>query len=357
MKGEFKYSTKNELQPLTGETLIEQAISLTAPSAPDAGHDTDLMDAYSRAVVSAAERVSPSVAFIDVTVARQMPGRGQGGNREAHGSGSGFIFTPDGYILTNSHVVHDAKMIEVMLSDGRHFRADLIGDDPDTDLAVIRIDAPELTPVRFGDSAKLRVGQLAIAIGNPYGFQYTVTAGVVGALGRSLRGNSGRLMDDIIQHSAQINPGNSGGPLVSSTGEVIGVNTATIMPAQGLGFAVSINTAKFVAAQLIQHGRVRRAYIGIGGQNIALPRLVVRTYELPTNGGVQVIEVEENGPAKRTGVQQGDIVTRFDGQHVSSMDQLQRLLTESRVGIPIPLEVLRRGQKVTLEIVPAELLK
>jgi len=201
------------------------------------------------------------------------------------------------------------------------------------------------------------VGQLAVAIGNPYGFQYTVTAGVVGALGRSLRGNGGRLMDDIIQHSAQINPGNSGGPLVAATGEVIGVNTATIMPAQGLGFAVSINTAKFVAAQLIQSGRVRRAYIGIGGQNIALPRLVVRTYELPTNGGVQVIELAENGPAKLAGVQEGDIITRLDGQHVGGMDHLSRLLTEGRVGMRIPLEVLRRGQRVTLSIIPTELTR
>jgi S1-C subfamily serine protease len=358
-RGDF--NTQAELKELTGEILIEQGTSLVESSAAiDRIDDEGLLDAYSRAVVNAAERVSPSVAFIKVTVARQISGRGPqapGGNREAHGSGSGFLFTPDGYLLTNSHVVHDAKVIEAMLPDGRHFRADLIGDDPDTDLAVIRIDAPDLVPVKLGDADKLRVGQLAIAIGNPYGFQYTVTAGVVSALGRSLRGNSGRLMDDIVQHSAQINPGNSGGPLVSSTGEVIGVNTATIMPAQGLGFAVSINTAKFVAAQLIQHGRVRRAYIGIGGQNIALPRLVVRTYELPTNGGVQVIELEENGPAKRAGVQQGDVLTRLDGRHVGSMDHLQRLLTESRVGAHVPLEVLRRGQKVTLDLVPAELIR
>jgi S1-C subfamily serine protease len=358
-----------ELKQLTGETLVEGAVSLketsllTETSAPrNQEEEAGLLDAYSRAVVNAAERVSPSVAYIEVTVTRPAPGRGPasvapGGEREAHGSGSGFVFTPDGYLLTNSHVVHDARTIEVMLPDGRHYRAEPIGDDPDTDLAVIRIDAPDLSPVRLGNSEKLRVGQLAIAIGNPYGFQYTVTAGVVSALGRSLRGNGGRLMDDIVQHSAQINPGNSGGPLVSSTGEVIGVNTATIMPAQGLGFAVSINTAKFVAAQLIQYGRVRRAYIGIGGQNIALPRLVVRTYELPTNGGVQVIELEENGPARHAGVERGDIVTRFDGVHVGSMDHLQRLLTEARVGVHIPLEVLRRGQKVTLDLVPTELVR
>ena len=306
----------------------------------------ETLDPYSARVIHAFETVGPAVVHIS---AEAKNGRG--------GTGSGVLFAPDGYLLTNSHVVHDAKAIEVMLPDGRHFRADLIGDDPDTDLAVIRIDGVGLTPVNLGNTDKLRVGQLAIAIGNPYGFQYTVTAGVVSALGRSLRGNSGRLMDDIVQHSAQINPGNSGGPLVSSAGEVIGVNTATIMPAQGLGFAVSIDTAKFVAAQLIQHGRVRRAYIGVGGQNIALPRLVVRTYELPTNGGVQVIELEENGPAKRAGVERGDIITRLDGHYVGSMDHLQRLLTESRVGTHVPLEVLRRGQKVTLDLLPTELVR
>src|ERR671927_492274 len=259
-------------------------------------NEGDLLDAYSRAVIEAAEKVSPSVVYIQVTGRHEGRQRRRGPD-EATGSGSGFIFTPDGFILTNSHVVHDSSKIDVTLMDGRKFQAQLIGDDPDTDLAVIRITAPNLVPAELGDSQSIRVGQLVIAIGNPYGFQYSVTAGVVSALGRSLRAQSGRLMDGVIQTDAALNPGNSGGPLVNSRGEVIGVNTATILPAQGICFAIAVNTAKFVAAQLIKEGRVRRSYIGVGGQAVPLHRRVVRFHNLPVETGVLIVSVEEKSPA------------------------------------------------------------
>lgn len=333
-------------QYLSSESL--ESVDLpVAPVHPDAA----LLDAYSHAVVSAAEKVSPSVAKIEVT---QKGTARNGESRERHGGGSGFVFTPDGLVLTNSHVVHSASKIELSLPDGRRFPAHLIGEDPATDLAVVRIDAPNLTAVELGDSQKLRVGQLAIAIGNPYGFQYTVTAGVVSALGRSLRSYSGRMIDDVIQTDAALNPGNSGGPLVSSDGQVIGVNTATIMGAQGLCFAIGINTAKFVASRLLQQGRIQRAYIGVEAQTVPLHRRVVRFYDLAKETGVMVIGITQGSPAERAGLREGDVILGFAGQAVAGVDDLHRLLTDTQVGVKNTITVLRRTVRLEVEIVPQE---
>ncbi|HKS73865.1 MAG TPA: trypsin-like peptidase domain-containing protein [Terriglobales bacterium] len=311
-----------------------------------------LLDAYSKAVVRAAEQVSPSVVKIDVT---QTSGRRRSGEpQERRGGGSGFIFTPDGLILTNSHVVHGATRIDISLADGRRFPASVIGDDPATDLAVIRVDAPNLVAAQLGDSQKLRVGQLAIAIGNPYGFQYTVTAGVVSALGRSLRSYSGRLIDDVIQTDASLNPGNSGGPLVTSDGQVVGVNTAMIQMAQGLCFAIGINTAKFVASRLLQDGRIRRSYIGVEAQTVPLHRRVVRFYDLPQETGVVVLSVNAGAPAEKAGLRDGDVIVALDGKPVAGVDDLHRLLTDVRVGLGSRITVLRHTEKLELRVVPAE---
>jgi len=320
-------------------------------------NEGELLDAYSRAVIESAERVSPSVVYIQVTARSNRGRQGRSGPNEVSGSGSGFVFTPDGFILTNSHVVHGASKIDVTLMDGRKFQAQLIGDDPDTDLAVIRITAPNLVPAQLGDSQSIRVGQLVIAIGNPYGFQYSVTAGVVSALGRSLRAQSGRLMDGVIQTDAALNPGNSGGPLVNSRGEVIGVNTATILPAQGICFATSIDTAKFVAGRLIRDGKISRSYIGVAGQNVPIPRRIVRFYQLPVETGVLVVSFETNGEtsaAQEAGLLAGDLLVEFDGQPIRGIDDLHKLLTDERIGKQTPVTVIRGVQKLTFDVVPKE---
>ena len=316
--------------------------------------DDELLDAYSKAVIQAAEKVSPSVVNLDV---RRVFSGGENRFRprqEERGNGSGFIFTPDGLILTNSHVVHQAGNIEVTLPDSRHYQADLVGDDPDSDLAVVRIDGSNLPAAPLGDSQRIRVGQLVIAIGNPYGFQYTVTSGVVSALGRSLRSVSGRLIDNIIQTDAALNPGNSGGPLVNSRGEVIGVNTAMILAAQGICFAIAIDTAKFVAGKLIKEGKIRRSYIGLGGQNVTLLRRLVRFHRLATESGVLVVSVEENSPAQRAGLAEGDIIIGFNGHTISGIDDIHRELTEERVGVETELTLIRQGEKIVLKITPEE---
>jgi S1-C subfamily serine protease len=305
---------------------------------------SSLLDAYSEAVISAADRVSPSVVKIQV---QQQGRRG--------GSGSGFIFTPDGFILTNSHVVHGASTIEVILPDGQHYEADKVGDDPDTDLAVVRITAVNLIPVTLGDSQSIRVGQLVIAIGNPYGFQATVTSGVISALGRSLRSQSGRLIDNVIQTDAALNPGNSGGPLVAANGEVIGVNTAIILPAQGICFATAINTAKFVAGRLIKDGKIQRGYLGVAGQNAPLHRLLVRAHHLAAATGIFVVSVEPNSPAHRSGVHEGDIIVAFDEKTLPDIDALHRLLTDCQSGTRVNLTVIRGTEKLVLNVKPTVL--
>jgi S1-C subfamily serine protease len=367
-----------------------------ARETPDGGDDDGLLDAYSRAVIGAAEKVSPSVVFIEAYHREERPaspkdqGRlpsGRGGSesgegapgaphgktdpgegrepaqpgqpgqpgegRERGGTGSGFIFTPDGFILTNSHVVHNASRIEVALLDGSRYQASLIGDDPDTDLAVIRITAANLVPAVLGDSQAIRVGQLMVAIGNPFGFQTTVTAGVASALGRSLRSTSGRLIDNVIQTDASLNPGNSGGPLVDSRGRVVGVNTAIIRPAQGICFAIAVNTAKQVASQLIQKGRITRGYLGVGGQDVPLHRRIVRFHNLEREEGILVISVEPGSPADKAGLREGDVIVSIGGQPVSGLDDLHRLLTEDRIGVSAPLTLIRRfSEKLHVTVSP-----
>ena len=302
--------------------------------------DIGLLDAYSRAVVGAVQRVGPAVVHIQV---RQERGHG--------GSGSGFIFTPDGFILTNSHVVHGASELVVSTASGEHFPADLVGDDPDTDLAVIR-GGHGVTSVPLGSSRRLTVGQLVIAIGNPLGFQHTVTAGVVSALGRSMRSRSGRLIDGVIQTDAALNPGNSGGPLVDSQGQVIGVNTATIMGAQGICFAIGADTAEFVASRLIRDGRIRRSYIGVTGQGVALHRRLVRYYDLSSGSGLLVLEIVPGSPAQRAGLRERDLLLRFAGKSIAGVDDLHRMLTDERVGAACEVEVVRGTELLKLVVTP-----
>jgi S1-C subfamily serine protease len=342
-----------EVTPVSAMNYSEPGVQTSSTSSLN---DSVLLDAYSHAVVGAAEKLSPSVVKIDVAQA----GKSRSGEpRERQGGGSGFVFTPDGLILTNSHVVHEATRIQVSFADGRRFAAHTIGDDPATDLAVVRVDlptndAPHLVAAPLGDSQKLRVGQLAIAIGNPYGFQYTVTAGVVSALGRSLRSYSGRMIDDVIQTDASLNPGNSGGPLVTSDGQVIGVNTATIMGAQGLCFAIGINTAKFVAGRLLQEGRIRRSYIGVEAQTTPLHRRLVRFYNLPQETGVVVISVTAGSPGQKAGLREGDVIVALDAKPIAGVDDLHRLLTDVRVGVNSSLTVMRWTEKLELKVVPEE---
>jgi S1-C subfamily serine protease len=310
-------------------------------SIPD---DGQLLDGYSTTIAAVVNRVAPSVVNIRVLASE----RGEGG-------GSGFIIARDGFILTNSHVVHGARELEVTLHDGRVCPAQLVGADPDTDLAVLRINAPNVQHVRLADSSGIRVGQIAIAVGSPYGFQQTVTAGIVSALGRSMRAESGRLMDEIIQTDAALNPGNSGGPLLNSAGEVIGINTAVILPAQGICFAISSNTAHFVAGWLIKDGHIRRSSIGVAGQNVPLHPRVVRFHKLPANRGVLVMEVEPASPAALCGLKEGDTIVGFKGQAIATIDDLHKRLVASEIGVSSPIMFLRGTEKLFRMIVPREL--
>jgi S1-C subfamily serine protease len=296
------------------------------------------MDAYSRAVVSAVDVIGPSVVKID------------GG-----GTGSGFVFAPDGLILTNSHVVAGSPRLRVTLPDGRDLVADLVGDDPHTDLAVLRVSAVDLIAAPFGDSSTLRPGQLVIAIGNPFGFQHTVTAGVVSALGRSLRARTVRLLENLIQTDAALNPGNSGGPLVTSRSQVVGVNTAVILGGQGIAFAVPINTARYVVSCLLRDGRVRRSHLGVAGQDTPVPRRLVRAHQLPQERGITVTAVSEGSAAAEAGLRPGDVIVEFAGEPVRGVDDLHRLLTEERIGQLVAIKILRRGEVRRVLVTPREI--
>lgn len=330
----------------------------SAPSTTPAfqpADDADLLDSYSRTVSGVARHVSKAVAHLNVKKPNVKQRNGQPQNPNG-GTGSGFLISTDGYLVTNSHVINGAENIEVTLPDGRSFAAEVVGDDPATDLAVIKISGDNFVTVGFGRSDQLQVGQIAIAIGNPYGFQYSVTAGVVSALGRTLRSQSGRLIDDVIQTDAALNPGNSGGPLVDSRGNVIGVNTAVILPAQGLCFAVASNLAEFVVGKLILEGRVRRGYLGIGAQGVPLPPKVLQTLQITaTKGGIQIQSVEQNSPAAKAGLNAGDIIVQFEGRPIDSIDALHKVLDEKSIGRSIQLWVLRGGSLKQFAVVPGEL--
>ena len=322
--------------------------------------DAALLDSYSGTVVNVARKVSPSVVQIKVSgraaegnasaAGRRRPNRGDSG-----GTGSGFIISTDGYVITNNHVVAGAANIDVALPDNREVEARLIGRDPATDIAVLKIDADGLKAIRFTDSKRVQVGQIAIAIGNPYGFQYSLTAGVVSALGRTLRSESGRLIDDVIQTDAALNPGNSGGPLVDSNGDVIGVNTAVILPAQGICFAVSSNLTAFVAGKLILEGRVRRGYLGIAGQLINLTERIKRYNQLSANTGVMVASLEADGVAGNGELLQGDIIVGFNGQSIATVDDLHRFLTDDTIGRRVQLAVLRDNRRKGVMVTPGEM--
>jgi S1-C subfamily serine protease len=337
-----------------------------------AADDGAALDAYSRTVMEVADKVSPAVVKVEVEGPAAPPTTGPGSSRQPRrrgpeappsgdgdqgggptGSGSGFVITPDGYVLTNSHVVAGARRITVKTLDGRRLPAHLVGDDPDTDLALIRVFATDLPALTFGRSSSLRVGQIAVAVGNPYGFDCTVTAGVVSALGRSLRTRTGRLVDDVIQTDAALNPGNSGGPLCDSTGAVIGVNTAMIMPAQGICFAIAIDTVSFVVSKLIHEGRIRRAYLGVSGQTVPLHRRVARFHDVGRDSAVFVVQVAPGSPAAQAGLRDGDLIVDFAGAPTSGVDDLHRLLSEEQADKEAPLTVLRGSERHTLTVKPA----
>jgi S1-C subfamily serine protease len=325
---------------------------------PAIADDTELIDAYSQAVVGAVEAVSPAVVKIDAPRPQGGRRRHAEGGDPGSGSGSGFVLTPDGFVVTNSHVVSGARELRVTMQDGHQLRGDVVGDDPDTDLALVRVtqSTGHLPFVTLGDSNAVKAGQVAIAIGNPYGFECSVTSGVVSARGRSLRARSGRLMDDIIQTDAALNPGNSGGPLVTTRGEVIGVNTAMILPAQGLCFAIASNTVRFVVSRLLRDGRIRRSYLGVAGQRVPLPRRLVLHHRLAQASGIRVISVEPGSPAEAAGIREHDLIVAFDDQPVTGVDDLHRLLTEDRIGVPSHLTTVSGADRRERTVVPAEMV-
>jgi len=323
-------------------------------------HETELLDAYSRAVIAAVERVGPTVAHLEVWTdadprARRGRGRGNNAPHEATGTGSGFLFTPDGFLLTNSHVVERATRVRATFPDGASCGAEIVGRDPHTDLAVLRVDAPPaVTPATLGDAGRLRPGQLVVAIGNPLGFSSTVTSGIVSALGRTMRAQTGRVIDAVIQTDAALNPGNSGGPLVDSRGEVVGINTAIISGAQGICFAVPVSTAQLVIPQLIAEGRVRRGWIGVSGQTIQLSRRRVQINHLSAPGAVLITEVAAGSPAEVAGLRARDIIVGFADAPITRIDDLQRLLTRERIDKATTITVIRDGAQLTRWIMPTD---
>jgi S1-C subfamily serine protease len=319
---------------------------VSADPVPAASGGEAPLDAYSSAVVSAVARAAPSVVHVGV--------RFGGRRRRGEGGGSGFVLTPDGFLVTNSHVVRGASELRVMLADGSDWQARLVGDDPESDLALLRVDAPELVPIALADSRALRVGQLVIALGSPYGFRATVTAGIVSAIGRSLRTGSGRLIDNVIQTDAALNPGNSGGPLVDHRGAAVGVNTAAVLPGQGVSFAIPLRTVERVAAALIRDGRVRRARLGVAGETVPVPRALARHHRLQSSTGVKVLSVEKGAAAEVAGIVRGDVIVGLDGVAVADIDDLQRLLGEAVIGRSIGLTLLRLTEKRELLVVPRE---
>lgn len=358
-------NTKPGIAHVYNSTIMLQFLATEGQSADSALRgarlpepaDDQLLDAYSQTVTRVARRVSNAVVHLKVQKNSPNPKAAQPNRQQPDpsGTGSGFVISSDGFVVTNSHVVNGATHIEATLPDGRSFQAHIIGDDAATDIAVIKIDGDNFVTLAFGESDRLQVGQIAIAIGNPYGFQYSVTAGVVSALGRTLRSQNGRLIDDVIQTDAALNPGNSGGPLVDSHGQVIGVNTAVILPAQGLCFAVASNLAKFVVGKLILEGRVRRGYLAISAQTVPLPPKWIQALELPTKGGIQVQSVEPDGPTNNSDLRAGDIIVQFEGRPIDSIDALHKSLDVNTIGRSINLWVLRDGGLKSVVVVPGEM--
>jgi S1-C subfamily serine protease len=342
--------TKHPLAWLSGSGILPEVGDLSGGCEIKKAEssDAELLDAYSRAVIKVVDVVGPAIVGVSVGKPRNLNGP------EQMGAGSGFVIAPDGYILTNSHVVRQAKRIEVELTDGSRFSASLVGEDPATDLAVIRANGSGLAYTTLGDSEVLRVGQLVIAMGNPLGFQSTVSTGVVSALGRALRTQQGRLIENIVQHTAPLNPGNSGGPLLDSRGRVVGINTAIIALAQGIGFAIPSKTAKWVVSQLLSIGRVRRGYLGIAGRNRQLGRQLIRFHRLSQESGVDIVSVESQGPAEKAGVRVGDLVVAIHDQSVQSVDGLHLFLTNWPIGQEVELTLIRGEERLLIPIIPGE---
>jgi S1-C subfamily serine protease len=339
---------EHALRFITGTEPLKHESGTEKGGDHQASDDSHLLDAYSRAVVSVVDDVGPTV--VSISTGRMN----REGMMEQQGAGSGVILTPDGYVLTNDHVVSGARKYQITLTDGSSMTASLVGTDPATDLAVVRAEGSSLPYSILGDSLQLRAGQLIIAIGNPFGFQSTVSTGVVSALGRALRSKDGRLIESIIQHTAPLNPGNSGGPLVNSSGLVIGVNTAIIYMAQSIGFAIPSNTARWVVSEILTHGRVRRGYLGIAGANRPLTRRIARYHNLDGESAIEIVSVDQDSPAKKAGLHLGDFIVAVNGIRVGSVDDLHRFLSEWAIGDPVRLTVLRRTELIELEAMPTE---